>query len=176
MLIAFCAVCLSTQLMAQNDLYRTDNGNMIINAVLNDSALVVRTKELIVILDYESAEFTVVLNRSKLYSGVDSIDQNLRQMSFDPIELKGQLDLDYINTKGHPPLDFKVEGRMSTNNEQILGSGHLEHLMEGTSYACLLSMIFHIELKTLGLDLNVAGLTEEVHIEILQTVLRKETD
>ncbi len=158
------------------DVYRTQNGNMVITAVSADTILKLTTKELLILLSYEDAKFEMRMDKSTFYTGNDSLDQKLKLMKYDIIKFNGKLDIEYINTKGHPPLDFEVEGVISTNNNTIIGTGRLEHISSRGTFSCLLTLKFNLKLEDLGLKIEGLDLKEDVQIEIAQIVLNKAED
>lgn len=158
------------------DVYRTQNGDMVITAVSADTILKVTTKELMILLNYEDAKFTMKMDKSTFKTGNDSLDKKLALLKYDIVEFKGKLDMEYINTNGHSPLDFEVIGVVSTNGETITGKGHLEHISSRGTYSCLLTLKFNIKISDLGLNFENLNLKEDVQIEIVQTVLNKSSD
>ena len=99
--------------------YGTTNGIINIMGVFNDSVLVAKSNELLVILNYKTAEFEMKLDKSTLKTGVDSLDKKLAYMEDDFITYRGRLGIEYIQTEKHKTLDFFVEGYITndTNNK-----------------------------------------------------------
>ncbi len=161
-----------TQGRAQ-DVYRTQDGHMIITAISADTILKLTTKELLVLLDYEDARFKMKMDKSTFYTDNDSLDKKLALMKYEIIEFNGKLDIEYINTNGHPPLDFEVEGVISTNNHIIKGTGHLEHISSRGRISCLLTLKFNIKKDDLGLKIEGLNLKDDIQIEIVQVILNK---
>lgn len=170
-----CQIIFLPQVKAQ-DIYRTQNGDMLITVVSNDSILKITNKELFIQLSYETARFTMKMDKSNFKTGIDSLDKRLAQLKYDIIEFKGKLDIEYINTAGHPPLDFKVEGIISTNQKTISGDGHLDHISSRGLYSCLLTLKFNLKINDLGLNFEGLNLKEDIQIDIVQTVLNKSED
>lgn len=166
---------LSDKGMAQ-DVYKTQYGKMKITTVLNDSVLILRTNELFIHLFYEKAKFIMRMDKSTFYTGVDSLDKQLHLMTLDILELKGKFDLKYIQTQSHPPQDFMVKGVLSTTGKAIYGTGHLEHIADGSFISCLLTMEFHVKKDELGFDLGTLNIKDDIQIEIVQTLLNPESD
>jgi len=137
-------IVLSVQANAQ-DVYRTQNGNMVITVVSADTVLKITSKEVLVLLNYENAKFKMKMDKSTFITGIDSLDKKLTLMKYEIIEFNGKLDVDYINTKGHPPIDFEVKGILSTNQNEIKGAGHLEHISSHGTYSCLLTIQFNLK-------------------------------
>ncbi|PCJ23021.1 MAG: hypothetical protein COA97_12510 [Flavobacteriales bacterium] len=158
------------------DVYRTQNGNMVVTTISADTVLKITTKELLVLLNYQNAKFEIKMDKSTFYTGNDSLDKKLKLMKYEIIEFNGKLDLEYINTNGHPPLDFQVEGILSTNDNIITGTGHLEHISNRGAYSCLLTLKFNIKKDDLGLNLEGLNLKNDIQIEIVQIVLNKAED
>jgi hypothetical protein len=158
--------------MAQ-DIYRTLNGKMLITVVSNDSILKIKNDELVIQLNYETARFTMKMDKSNFKTGIDSLDKKLTQLKYEIIEYKGVLGVQSINTEGHPPLDFNVEGVLSTNNNIIKGTGHLEHIANRGLFSCVLTLKFNINKNDLGLNIEGLVIEENIQIEIVQNVLNK---
>ena len=173
-LLLFSLIIL-TQGKAQ-DVYRTQNGSMLITTISADTILKITTKELLVLLNYEDAKFQMKMDKSTFYTGNDSLDKKLALMKYDIIEFNGKLDVEYINTNGHPPLEFEVKGILSTNQNEIKGTGRLEHISSRGTFSCLLTLKFNLKLKDLGLKVKELNLKEDIQIEIVQNVLNKSAD
>lgn len=170
-----CWIFFLHQAKAQ-DFYQTKNGNMLITAVSADTAFKVTTKDLLILLNYENANITIKMDKSTFKTGIDSLDKKIAQLKYDIIEFNGKLDIEYINTTGHPPLDFVVEGIISTNQNSISGDGHLEHISNRGTYSCMLTLKFNVKINDLGLNFQGLNLKEDIQIEIVQTVLNKSED
>ena len=156
------------------EIYRTQNGDMIVTAISSqDTVFKLTTKKLFVLLNYENAKFEMKMDKSDFFTGNDSLDKKLALMKFEIIEFTGKLDIDEVNTEGHSPLDFNVEGILSTNNKIIKGTGHLEHISNRGTFSCLLTIKFNIKKDALGLELEGLDLKEDIQIDIIQTVLNK---
>ncbi len=158
------------------DVYRTQNGNMVITAISADTILKITTKELLVLLNYEDAKFEMKMDKSTFYTGNDSLDKKLALMKYDIIEFNGKLGVEYINTNGHPLLNFEVQGVISTNNKTINGTGKLEHLSSRGAFSCLLTLKFNVKKDDLGINVEGLDLKDDIQIEIVQIVLNKAED
>ena len=171
-LILFYLLILFNHIKGQ-EVYRTQSGDMLITTIASDSVLKILTKDLVVILNYDNAEFIMKMDKSTFHTGIDSLDKKMALMKYDIITFNGKLAIENINTEGHPPLDFVVEGIISTNNKTIRGSGHLEHISNRGTISCLLTLKFNINKNDLGLDVGDLNLKDEIQIEIVQVVLNK---
>ena len=158
------------------DVYRTQNGDMLITAVSADTIFKITTKELLILLNYDNANISIKMDKSNFKTGIDSLDKKLAQLKYEIIEFKGKLGIQNINTNGHPPLDFKVDGIISTNQKTISGNGHLEHISSRGMYSCLLTLKFNLKINDLGLNFEGLNLKEDIQIEIVQNVLNKIRD
>lgn len=159
------------------EVYGTINGTIHITGVWNDSALIAVSNQLVVLLNYETAQFELRLDKSTLRTGIDSLDKKLKKLERDILVYEGKLGIEYVQTQSHPPQDFEVEGYLTCapHNENIIGKGHLEHIF-GDVYSCILNMTFHLNLKETNLNIDLPGLVDEVHVEIIQTVLKRESE
>lgn len=156
--------------------YQTSAGLLIIIANLEDKPVNIKSKELLIQLDYETGKIVIKQKISALVSDNDTIQSRLRTMGNDYMKFEGKLDLDYINTTGHPPLDFLIEGIVYPGNNHVIGTGRLMHLVEGTSSACLLSLYFKLELNKVFPEFQLAGLNNEIYVEVLQSLLARAND
>ena len=170
-----CWIIFLPQVKSQ-EIYQTKNGDMIITTVsTNDTIFKVITKKLFVLLNYENAEFEMKMDKSDFLTNNDSLNKQLALMKFEIITFKGKLDIDKINTNGHSPLDFNVEGMLSTNNKIIKGTGRLEHISNRSTFSCLLTLKFNLKKDELGLNMGdfASYLKEDIQIDIIQIVLNK---
>jgi len=151
--------------------YRTSAGTLIITAFLNDKPVKISSKKLLIILDYETGKVEIKQDISALTSENDIIREHLKSKSGQSIRFEGKLGLDYINTQGHPPMDFSVEGTILPQSYHVIGSGHLVHLAHGTSISCLLSMNFQLDVDQLFPGNKLPGLGNEVYVQVVQSLL-----
>ena len=158
------------------DVYGTLNGQMLITVVANDSVLKITNEELLIQLNYETARITIKMDKSNFITGVDTLDQKLALLKYNIIEYSGKFNLDRIDREEHPPLDFDVEGVVSTYEQIIKGKGHLEHISNRGTFSCLLTLKFNINKNDLGLDLQQFTIDDDVQIEIVQSVLNRYND
>lgn len=153
--------------------YRTKKGRITISTVYEDSAVIAKSDELIVLLDHENAEFTMTLDKSTLKTGHKVLDAFIESGDVEKLRFQGELGLDYIETDQHKPRDFDVEGTLNIFPEQhiIEGEGELVHIFGGQN-ACVLTMTIRMDPEELGVAKNLPGLGGGLHIEIAQTVLK----
>ncbi len=162
-----------TRLLAQNEgqIYRTMNGQLTITGSVGDSVLMMRSNDLVISLDYESAELVIRLNKETLGREGETESANSLSNTSSEVLFKGKLGIDYVITQKHPPLDFAVEGYLFNGDEKsfITGSGHLEHI-HANEYACILNLDFFISPDLLSIDWPGE---EKVKVQIIQTVLKR---
>ena len=158
-------------------IYRTQSGEMLITAISADTVLTLKTKDLVVLLDYENAKFVMRMDKSTFVSGNDDIDSQLELMVLDIIEFKGKLDVENnINLNEYTPIDFAVEGILSINNKSISGTGQLYHIAKQGVFSSLLTLKFNLNKDELGLDFSHLKLEDDVQIEVVQLVLNNVKD
>ncbi|MCF6171326.1 MAG: hypothetical protein L3J31_00440 [Bacteroidales bacterium] len=170
------AVMNVTTVFAQQDMYLTTTGQLIIKAHLNDKAVDIVSKDLIIMLDYETGKVVMKQKISALIINNDSIQSKFQNMQDDYIRFEGKLGLDYINTSGHPPLDFAVEGTIYPGNKYVIGKGHLVHLVQGTANACLLSLSFTLQPGDIFPDYRQTDKNDEIHVQVIQSLLARENE
>lgn len=159
------------------EILRSTRGTIQIKGVWNDSPIVAVSNELIIILNYETAQFELRLDKASLRTGIDSLDTVLRKLNENVFIYEGKLDIEMVRTQDHPPQDFIVEGYLTCaeHNEQIIGKGHLEHIFDGV-YSCFLNMTFNLSLNNNDIVVNLLGLKDDIQINIIQAVLKRENE
>lgn len=167
---------LSSTLWSQ-EIYRTTKGYFQATAVIEDTTVLAESNDLMVVLDYESAEIKMILDKRTVTTGNSNLDSLIHGSSQRELIFNGELDIEYINTKNHPPQDFKVSGYLECepHNEYLEGKAHLEHIYSGY-YSCVLALSFHLNLEELGLMPQLKGFEPDIHIEIAHTVLKRESE
>ena len=161
---------------AQNELYRTSTGRLFIKADLNDTAINLNSDELVIMLDYETGDIILKQEISSLIADNDTIQSKLSELKDIYLKFEGKLGLDYINTTDHAPLDFQVEGIMYPQNVHVIGTGHLEHIAQKTSSACLLSLTFILEPEVVFPENQFPELHKNIYVKVVQSLLARVTD
>jgi len=161
-----------TGVYAQEE-YKTSAGTLIITVFLDGKPVKITSRKLLILLDYETGKVVMKQEISALTSDNDTIQSKLKSKTNEFIRFEGKLGLDYINTRGHPPLDFQIEGIMYPENNHVMGSGHLVHRAEGTSSTCLLSMVFQLEVDEVFPGSQLAGLDNEIYVQVEQSLLAR---
>jgi len=171
---AFCICTKSANAQNQVDeIYGSANGDIQIVGVLNDTTLIAESNQLVMVLNFDTGEFLLVLDISSLHTGNDSLDKILKKLGEDKLEYKGNLGVDFIKTVDHSPKDFDVGGYLThaSENRYLAGKGHLEYLY-GDVKIGVLRLIFKLKLAEMNIHLGIEGLEDEIQIEISQTVIK----
>lgn len=171
-LFLFISTYGSAQTKGEN-LYLTENGKIFINGVLADTSVQLVSQNLYALLNYDDAKFTLKVDISSFSTGDHYIDSILKKTKSTTIDLSGKFDMNYINTVGHPPIDFLVDGLLSSSNKMINGNGRLEHLSDQSSFSCLLTLSFVLDKKDIGYDFSEVDLDNEIKVEIIQIVMKR---
>ena len=159
---------------AQN-VYYTKSATLKLNGELDGKAFSLDSRQLGVMLDYETTEMIIRFPLNSLKSGVDSLDRLLKSSALEAV-FDGTLSLEYINTENHPPLKFTSEGWLTVGNSKtlIIGEGELHHLDDAGQIACMMGMTLHLNLKDLNLQNPVSGMKNDFEAVITQAVLKKD--
>lgn len=155
------------------DEYRTSAGTLIIKVEQDGNPIKVRSKKLLILLDYETGKLVMKQKVSDLTSDNDGIQYWLNNNGDSEITFEGKLGIDYINTKGHPPLNFPVEGLLSPGESRIMGNGHLVHRVEKSSASCLLSMTFQLKLDDVFPGLKLQNVNNDIYVQVVQSLLAR---
>lgn len=153
--------------------YMTTTGLLVIKASKDGQVITINSKDLNIQLDYESGNIKMRQELSALLSSDDSLQFTFNSKSNEFVTFEGKLNLDYINTKEHPPLDFGVEGTLYPQKNLIIGSGHLVHRVQGTSSACLLSLSFTLDPDEVFPAYNMGGWSDEIYVTVIQSLLAR---
>ena len=158
------------------DVYSTQKAQIKVIVSESNSQVSYSSKELKVLLDYEDATFKMDFNPTvlKTMEG-ESISEN-NAFSSQQFELQGKLGLEYINTNGHPPLEFDFEGVVASTNTPVYGSGKLEHISNRGKFSCVLTLNFSMTLADLGLEEESSSSTQNVQVQVTQIVLNRTED
>tara|TARA_B100000809_G_C15139882_1_gene532633 strand:- start:6648 stop:7208 length:561 start_codon:yes stop_codon:yes gene_type:complete len=153
------------------DVYRTQNGNILITTILSDSIFKLSSKEVIILLNNNQATFNMTIYKSTFVTDNKIVNDEIALLKLDEIVFSGELDIDNIDNQDHTPLDFIVTGIISTNNKTLIGKGRLEHISSEGNISCLLSLKFNLSIDDLGLNLEGLDLSDEVQIDVVQVLL-----
>jgi len=153
------------------DIYRTQNGNILITAILSDTIFKVTSKEIVILLNNSQATFSISIDKSTFKSDNKQVDDELALLKSEEIIFSGKFDIENIDNNDHTPLDFDVEGVISTNNKTLVGIGRLEHISSEGNISCLLTLKFNLSKNDLGLNLEGLDISDEVQIDIVQVLL-----
>ena len=156
--LIFCFIIfLNLKIVVAQDVYRTQSGDMVVTLITEDSVLKISSKEIDIQLNNSTAKFIMSIDKAAVKS--------------DKILFSGKLGIESIQRHDHIPLDFEVEGNISTNNKNLLGTGRLEHISSEGDISCLLTLKFNISKEDLGLDIQGIELNDEVQIDVVQVLL-----
>lgn len=166
----------TSQAFGQSEIYSTINGQINISTVIEGKIVTARSNKLIISLDYNTALFKIILDKSSLKTGVDSLNKIFSKYKGEFIETKGKMGINFIETKSHPTQSFKVGLTLNRpyNTFEILGNGSLTHL--GGIYSCILNLNFQLNLDDLNIQLPFKDVNNKINVQILQTILKRETD
>lgn len=167
-IIFLCSVLITT---AQSDIYYSRSATLKAIGIYNGNPLLAQTSELGINLDYETTELELFFNLKKMVFNLDELYEIIKPNSSNVV-LKAKLNLDRIETKSHPLLNFTIEGLLTIENStsQVLGTGELRHINDSGNYVCLLNMTFHVNLSSLNI-LTPKGMSDDLRIEIRQALL-----
>ncbi|MEX1002561.1 MAG: hypothetical protein WDZ35_10645 [Crocinitomicaceae bacterium] len=159
----------------REEVFGTNTGQLKITAIVADTVFRATTKELIVILNYQTAEFTLILDKADIITGNDSLNNLLDQRRGEKISFTGSMNLPYIKQEKHPPKDIEISGYLSTDKDknEVLGEGRLEYLYNGR-YASMLIMSFILDVNKMGINIHLPGLEDQIQVELTKAVLNSQ--
>lgn len=168
----------AVSIVAAQDYYESFVSPMYIRGAWNDQPILATTGKNQVVLDYETATFRISFDPSDLRTGIAQLDSVLATRRNQPVVITGKFqDVNTLQTRDHPPTDYKVEGRLTdkSTSRSYTGKARMEHIFAGR-YACLLDIDFSVPVKDLGLERTFPGLTGNLTFYIRQSLLKRATD
>lgn len=159
--------------MEAQDVYYTRGATLHLNGELNGKPLQLKTDNLIIRLDYETAEAVMRLRVSDLQCEMDSL-QKLLKRSPAEIVYEAKLSLDFISTEKHPPLDFTLEGWLMSADRKnwVKGKGELHFNANSSEYTNLMGLTFELSNRNIGITMT--GLADDFEAIVLQALLQKD--
>ena len=126
-------------------------------------------------LNYETAHVTLRPLVSQISTGIDSLDSKLKKLNLEEIRFEGRLNIAIVQTQDHPLQTFEIEGQLVGPGWSLPahGKGSLEHTYYET-YACMLSISLHVELKDQVSSIGIPQLDDGINIRLKQSVLKNE--
>ncbi|MBX2981455.1 MAG: hypothetical protein KF843_02180 [Flavobacteriales bacterium] len=173
-----CFLALITNSGQAQAVFRSFNSSLHVKATWNGLPVLATTDEARVIIDYEKATLDITFDPAALRTGVPELDSILVQHHGLPVSIMAKLvGVDHIQTVKHPPMDFDLEGRLAHMDfdAPIMGKGHLEHIFAGL-YACLLDVTFNVPVERFQLDRTFPGLSGDITLHIVQSLLKRAND
>ena len=165
---------------AQN-LFTSRKGKVIITFKYSDTTLTASSSDVLIKLNYSSAQADFILETKDIKTGIDSLDTMLYS-SNKILHLFAELKLDYIDTKKHPKQSFTFSGIIYHYNNNsytkskitnVNGKGKLEHISESDNLpACILTLNFELLSKELKTVYPFNLMEDFIKVEIIQTILR----
>ncbi len=174
--LIFAGLNIPVAFAQQEDIYWTSKGQLIIRGQIDGEPIEIGSKELLVLLDYESGKVVMKQKISDLYTDNDMIREELNNVQEDYFRFEGKLGIDYINTTGHPPIDFQIEGTMYPRDKDVMGKGRLVHIVQGTANACLLSLTFQLDIDDVFQGLQLNGMDKKIYVTVVKSLLARENE
>jgi hypothetical protein len=174
-ILVLCGLFISINGNAQDE-YSTTNGLIEISFPYSGTLLSYTSRDLVLVLDYEDATFQMQLDPTFLQSDEGEFLTDIAEFNATRFEMKGELGVEYINTTGHPPLDFDIEGISSTTGQTVYGTGYLKHLSNRGKFSCVLTLTFSMTVADLGVEIQGVDPTEIIHVEVIQVILNRIAD
>lgn len=162
---------------AQWGTFRTNFGHLVVITDWNKQVLIAESHKLEVTLDYDKATVFIILDPKTLDTGNDSLNFVLQHLQ--PVLLTGKMQIEYINTENHPPMDFNIESKISMNSVEkpFIFPAKLEHLHNldhrTTQMSCILTFSFTMHLSDFGIQNLPSGMADELKITVDEVVLRR---
>ena len=167
-ILLFC----TSVIYSQDEIYFTQHATLLVNGSYEEQPIKLQTNNLSIKLDYETTEIIIRFKLGTLETTIDTLNQMLRNNT-DEIVFKGKLDLEFINTKKHPPLNFGFQRWLEMSNQKKLieGKGELHHIGDSDQIACMLGLVLNLNLKELDLELPI-NFKEDFEVIVTNAILQ----
>lgn len=164
--------CVWTTNAQMGKTYQLRDGKVGISIYYADTLLNIGSKKLRVMVDNETMDITIMVHPSTFRTGIDSLDNKLKQGALDDIVFKGRLGLNQLWTIGKPTQHFNIPGKLLINGKEgsILMNGSIRDYREG-GVEMLLYMHYDLTLSDFELDETLPGFAATGCIEMLQGLL-----
>lgn len=167
-----------SQKVFSQQIYRIIRGDIIITMKYKDSVLEAKSNQLIETIDYETSQITFTVPYETLYTGIDSIDHQLRALKHMELKFIGKMDLT-VNTLNSSLQKFNIEGTMisATPPTAAFGKGDLicyNAGHNGVTPSCMLTLTMKTTLTVLNLKQIFIYAHNDIQIDIRQSLLTKE--
>jgi hypothetical protein len=162
------------EVKAQINSYSAQKATILIQGSFMDSSFEIKSSELSVRFNYETAEFNMQLKFSSLTSSNDTISSLLAKMKDGTIRYNGEMEMEEIPVEAHKPYSFGVVGILEADSfsRMIVGEGYIQHVA-ANFHSCVLDMSFQLKLSDFDIKLNNIGLDDNINVVISQTILKK---
>lgn len=157
------------------DTYSSTRGVAVIEGTWNGNPVKTEGLKVEAQLNYETAQIILELLSPVIHTGMKALDLQLDTVNLQNIRFEGKLNIDVVQTQNHPLQTFEVEGQLKGPgwNFPVHGEGILEHTYYDT-YACMLSLNFHVNVSDWDLPYELSGLGSEIYIRLMNAVLKNE--
>ncbi len=180
-LLFLAAVMMVNSAIDAQQLFTSKKGKVFISFKYSDTTLTASSSDVLIKLNYSSAQADLILDTRDIKTGIDSLDTILYS-SNKILHLFAELNLDYIDTKRHPKQSFTFIGTIYHYNNNsytkskitiVNGKGKLEHISEADNLpACILTLSFEIQPANLKASYPYNLMEENIKVEIIQTILK----
>ncbi len=165
-------ICQNAEAQSQDDYYTID-GTILLTGLYNDTGIIAKSNKVTILLDYETAEFSLYFDISTIRTGIDSLDKLLARQVGNFIEFEGNLGVEYVNTQDNGTQDFNIEGYLDCDFQcgLIHGKGRLESTF-GDFYSYILTLSFQLNKNQLPFVIPLQGLHDEFRVDVVQTLIK----
>lgn len=152
--------------------FQIRDGKLGVSIYYEDTLLNIGSNKLKVLIDQNTMDITIIVDKSTLRTGIDSLDSKLQSGTTGDIRFNGRIGLPQLWVKGKPVQHFDIPGTLTVNDqtEEILIEGSIRDYREG-GVEMLLYMHYDLELAKFGLDKTLPGFASTGCIEMMQGVL-----
>lgn len=158
-------------------IYKSTSGHIIATGMRSAQRVFVESHRSHVTFNYQTMTVAMQADLRFLETGIDSLDKASRSGATKLASFEGKAAINEINLSGHPLRSFDLNGNLTLNSvtKPVRFKATLSHLPSSENNACLLSASATIKLSDYNLQKQLAEYSDDVDLEIVQVVLRRQS-
>lgn len=163
-----------SSVFAQNT-YRTMEGHIVVSGKFQEKEFLAESHKLQITFNRSYSEVSGKISTRTFNSGIAVLDSILKSNSPEWLTFKGLVTIDFI-TWEHSEMEEAIPLTLSINGQDIpvQMSAKFTHLSGASTYACMLSGQFYLDISKFGFDNAPEGLNPELDVYFEQVVLRRQ--
>lgn len=173
-ILSFLLFAASAATKAQGN-YKTLEGHVTVAGEYNGVNFIAESHKLQLTFNRAYNEVSGKISPRTFISGIAVLDTILKTKSPEWLTFKGLVAKDFI-TWEHSEMDETIPLTLSINGQDVTVQmkATFTHLSGGSTFSCMLSGQFYLDLATFKFENMPEGLKTEINVQLQQIVLRRQ--